>query len=343
VYFAGIVHVGRPKEFVRALVCLEAGTGRISWICEGLTAGPRTESKMVTQASPTPATDGRRIYAYFGEDGLMCVDPKGELLWKRAEPMFRCKFGVGTSPIARNDAVIIVSDVMACDDLSSFVTAFEGSSGQPRWYKTRESHEKYATYNTPLITSLNGRDIVVVHGWKDIKAYDLETGKELWFYDIDHVGKHLVAGLVCDEDRLYVIGAKRVVALSLSELATRGKPLVWSRPIPDEKSSTPVAVDGLLFVVTESGMAYCLESDTGQILWKERLKGRYFSSIVSMAGKVFFTNEVGQTTVVAADREFRVLAKNSLGESTYASFAPAGDRLFVRTAKHLYCIGEPKR
>ncbi len=343
-YFAGIVYAGKPREFVRALVCVDAGTGKISWICEGLTAAWRTESKVVTHASPTPVTDGRRIYAYFGEDGLMCVDPNGALLWKRAEPMFRCHFGAGTSPIARNDSVILVSDVMACDDLSSSITAFEGSSGQTLWQKKRESDKEYATYNTPMIASLNGRDVVVVHGWKGVTGYDLDTGEALWSHDIDHAGKHLVAGMVRDEDRLYVIGAKRVTALSLPKLDTGGEPLAWSRPIPDEKSSTPVVVDGLLFLVTESGMAYCLESDTGQILWKKRLKGKYFSSVVAVGERVFFTNEAGQTTVVAAGREFKELAKNRLGEPVYASLTPVGDRVFARTASHLYCImdGETK-
>jgi outer membrane protein assembly factor BamB len=342
VYFAGIVHAGKPQEFVRALVRLDAGTGRISWICEGLTAQSRTESKMVTHASPTPVVEGGRVYAYFGEDGLMCVDPNGQLLWKRPEPMFRCHFGAGTSPVARNGSVVVVSDVMACDDLSSSITAFDGSSGRPLWRKTRESHAQYATYNTPLMMSLDGRDIVVVHGWKGVTGYDLKTGDELWSYDMDHAGKHLVAGMVCDEGRLYVIGAKRVVALALSRLGAGGDPLAWSRPIPDEKSSTPVLANGLLFLVTESGMAYCLESDSGQILWKQRLKGRYFSSVVSTAGRVLFTNDAGQTTVVAAGREYKELANNRLGEPVYASPAPTGDRLLVRTDSCVCCIGEPK-
>lgn len=342
-YFAGIAYAGKPRGFVRALVCVDAGTGKISWICEGLTAAWRTESKVVTHASPTPVVEGGRIYAYFGEDGLMCVDPNGSLLWKRAEPMFRCHFGAGTSPIARNGSVVIVSDVMACDDLSSSITAFDGSSGQPLWHKTRESHAKYATYSTPLMMSLDGRDIVVVHGWKGVTGYDLQTGDELWSYDMDHAGKHLVAGMVCDEDHLYVIGAKRVVALNLSKLGTGGEPLAWSRPIPDEKSSTPVWADGLLYLVTESGMAYCLDSNTGQIAWKQRLKGRYFSSVVSTAGAILFTNDAGQTTVVAAGREFKELASNRLGEAVYASLTPVGDRLLARTASHLYCLGGPKR
>jgi outer membrane protein assembly factor BamB len=194
-----------------------------------------------------------------------------------------------------------------------------------------------------LIQSVNGREVVIVHGWHDLKGYDLKTGEEMWSYPMEHGGKHLVASLACDEDRVVVTGAKRVIALSLSMLAAGGEPLVWSRPIPGEKSSTPVVTDGLVFLVTEPGLAYCLESSTGEVVWKERLEGRYFSSVLSVADKILFTNESGRTTVVAAARQFRSLAKNTLGESVYASIAPAGDRLFVRTSRHLYCLGQPRR
>jgi outer membrane protein assembly factor BamB len=102
-------------------------------------------------------------------------------------------------------------------------------------------------------------------------------------------------------------------------------------------------VDGLMFLVTETGMAFCLEAKTGEILWKKRLKGRYYSSVIMIGNQVLFTNEYGQTTIVAVSREFRQLAENTLDESVYASFAPLGNQLFVRTTKYLYCIQEDKQ
>jgi outer membrane protein assembly factor BamB len=330
-------------ESVRAVVCINRGDGRILWTCEGLTGQNRVQSRTVTHASPTPVTDGERIYGYFGEDGLMCVSSTGKLLWKRTEPMFRCTHGVGTSPVVKDNVLVIVSDVKESKELSSSIAALDCASGEPLWRKERKSHKTYAAYGTPLIRELHGRQVVVVHGWYDVKGYDLKTGEELWSYPIVHEGLHLVASPVSDTERLYVTGGKRMIALDLLTLGTGGDPLVWSRPIPGEKSSTPVVVDGLIFLVTEPGQAFCLEARTGEIVWKERLKGMYFSSVVAVAGKILFTNESGQTMTAAVDKQFRQLAANTLNEPIYASFAPAENQLFVRTTSHLYCLQETKR
>jgi len=342
VYFVGTGVAEGPKESVRAVVCLDPDNGEIRWTCEGLTAPPRAESRIVTHASATPVTDGERIYAYFGEDGLMCVNPEGDLLWKMTEPIFQGKFGVGDSPVVKDDVLVIVSDMKEPDELPSSIITFRGVSGKRLWSKSRKPHEVDAAYSTPLIRSLNGKQVVFVHGWYDIKGYDLETGQELWSYPVIHEGKHLVASMVSDGDRLFVIGAREIRALAFSKLGAGSDPLVWSTPLRGEKCSTPVVVDGLLFLVTETGTACCLDAVTGELLWKERLKGRYFSSVVAAGDKVFFTNQVGVTTVVAIDREFRLLAVNTLGESVYASLVPTQGRLFARGTKHLYCIREDK-
>ena len=336
-FFARAGLVDKPKEFTRALVCLDGDSGGILWKCEGLMGSTGGRSRTVTHASATPATDGERIFAYFGQDGLMCASLEGKLLWKKAEPMFCGQYGVGTSPVVKDNVLIVVRDVKESDALPSSIIAFNCATGGRLWERERKSHE-FAAYGTPVVRSLNGQQAVIVHGWQDIKAYRLETGEELWSYPVAHEGKHLVASLTCDGERLYVTGTRRVRALDLSKLGTGNDPLVWSSPIPGEKSSTPVVVDGLIFLATENGMAFCLDSQTGDVLWKERLRGRYYSSVVAMAGRVLFTNESGQTTVVAVDREFRKLATNTLDESVYASFAPVGGRLFARTTKYLYCF-----
>jgi outer membrane protein assembly factor BamB len=243
----------------------------------------------------------------------------------------------------KDNVLVIVSDVKESRELSSSITAFDGASGAPLWKRERMSHKAYAAYSTPLIRERNGRQVIIVHGWYDIKGYDLRTGAELWSYPIAQEGMHLVASPICDTERLYVTGAKRIVALDFSRLGTGADPLLWSQPIAGEKSATPVVGAGLMFLVTESGQAFCLDARTGEIAWKERLRGSYFSSVVAGAGKVFFTNGSGQTTIVAADRQFRQLAVNALNEPIYASFAPVEGQLLVRTTGHLYCLQETTR
>jgi outer membrane protein assembly factor BamB len=344
VFFLRSSFLRESKESVRALVCVNRDDGEIRWICEGLVAQKRrAETRTITHASPTPATDGERIYGYFGEDGLMCVSPAGKLLWKGTAPAFRCIHGVGTSPVVKDNVLVVVSDVKESKDLPSCIMAFDGVSGAPLWRRERKSHKAYAAHDTPLIAEIKGKQVIIVYGWHDVKGYDLKTGEELWSYPMAHEGLHLVASPVSDAERLYVTGAKRIIALDPSKLGTGGDPLLWSQPILGEKCATPVAVDGLLFLVTEPGQAFCLNARTGETVWRERLKGQYFSSVAAIAGKVFFTNEAGQTTIVAVDRQFRQLAVNGLNEPVYASFAPVENQLFIRTTSHLYCLQETKR
>jgi len=337
-FFAHTNFVKPPKQFLRAILCLSCHDGKLLWSCEGLASERKGRSSVVTYASATPVTDGERIYGYFGEDGLMCADRQGRILWKKTEPMFRGNFGVGTSPIIENEMLVILSDVAKSPKMASSITAYDGATGRPLWRKERPSHEKYAVYGTPVITAAGGKTLLIAHGWHDIRGYDPKTGAELWSYPIEHRGRHLVASLVSDSGRLFVTAAREITALDISKLGTNADPLLWISPVAGEKSSTPVLVDGLLFLVTEAGQAYCLDAGTGQVEWKKRLPGRYFSSLVAVGDKLLFTNEAGQTTVVAAERQFRQLATNDLSEPIYASPVPVGERLFIRTAKHLYCI-----
>lgn len=337
---AGFGVSGMEEGFVRAIVCLDRHSGEIRWTCEGLEGRTRARSRTVTEATPTPVTDGDRVYAYFGADGLMAADTEGRLLWKRPEPMFASTFGVATSPVLMDNVLVVVSDVGKSSQMVSAITAFDGATGEPLWKQQRPSHESYAAYGTPLIRSLNGSNAIIVHGWTDVRAYDLETGTELWSYPMSHKAAHLVASPIADEQRLYITGGKSIVALGLSKLGAEGDPVVWSTPVPGEKSSTPVVVDGLLFLVTEVGRAFCLDAETGRTQWSERLKGRFYASVTAVRDRVLFTNEAGKTTVVAVGREFRQLAVNDLDGSVYASPALTGNQMFVRTTEYLYCLEE---
>lgn len=333
-------YVQKPKDFLRAVVCLDRESGEIEWICEGLTGQARARGRTVTHASATPVTDGQRIYAYFGADGLMCVDKAGQLLWKRAEAMFASNFGVGTSLVLKDDILVVVSDVDASSGMASAIMAFDGASGDPLWRTERAAHKAYEAYSTPVMASSNGRDIVVVQGWRGVSGYDLQTGEEGWSFPIDYEGKHLVASPICRGDRLYLADAKQIRALDLLALEAGGDPVLWCTALSDEKSATPVEANGLLFVVTEFGRAACLDVQTGEVLWQERLRGRYYCSVMAMQDRVFFTSEAARTTAVAIDREYRPLAVNTLEGSVYASMAPAGHQLFVRTTKYLCCLEE---
>jgi len=178
----------------------------------------------------------------------------------------------------------------------------------------------------------------VVQGWHGLSGYDLHSGEEVWSFSLDHEGNHLVASPICSGDRLFVADAEEVRALDLSALEAGRDPVLWCTALSDEKSATPVMADGFLFLVSESGRAACLDVQTGEILWQQRLRGRYYGSLMATQDRVFFTSEAGQTTAVAIDRDYRPLAVNTLDGSVYASPASVGRQLFMRTTTYLYCL-----
>jgi outer membrane protein assembly factor BamB len=175
-----------------------------------------------------------------------------------------------------------------------------------------------------------------------LRAYDARTGKELWQCPAKTSGE-AVASVVVEGGTLYLPSSRSVAALSLEKLRAGHDPVAW---VADMKSkgpdvSSPVVCDGLLFCVSRHRHAACLDARTGEVLWRERLRGRgTMAPLVAAGGRVYFCGVTGLTTVVACERTFRRLAENELGEPIFASPAAVGGRLFIRTAKHLWCVEE---
>jgi outer membrane protein assembly factor BamB len=338
-FFININYVRKPTECIRAVTCLSRNSGDVLWACEALIGQAKGKDKYVTYASATPVTDGECVYGYFGGDGLVSVSSMGDLLWKIPGPMFKSQCNVGTSPIVADSTLLVVSDVRKPDDANSSIlsaiTAYDCVTGKRLWERARQS---LSTYNTPLVRTLNGMSVVLVQGSHDIRGYDLKTGHELWSHPIAHEGRHLIASMVSDDECLYAMGEKRIWALDLRKFGTGDDPLVWSQALAGRKSSTPVVAHGLVLGITENGLAFCVEAQTGEVLWQERLKGRYYSSVIAMGDQVLFTSEAGETTVAAIGGKFQQMALNSLDGRIYASLAPTESELFIRTTEYLYCI-----
>jgi len=148
----------------------------------------------------------------------------------------------------------------------------------------------------------------------------------------------LVASLIFDDNRLYVTDAEEVVALDLDALEAGREPVLWSTPLSGEKIATPVVVDGLLFAVSESGSAACLDAKTGKLEWEHEFPGLFFASIVAFGQNVMFTSESGDAWLVNCSRRFLLTARNSFGEKIYATPVPQKDAILIRTLGNLYCV-----
>jgi len=215
-----------------------------------------------------------------------------------------------------------------------YVAAIEAATGKEIWRVLRPwPSQPQASYATALIYREKDHDIVAVQGWDDVRGYDLRTGRECWVYPFRHGGRHLVAGIGYAKGVIFVSGYREIRALSTQKLMAGKDPLLWRCPLRGEKCATPIYAEGLLFGVTEAGVAFCVRARTGKLLWRKRLPGRYFASPVVAGDKVYFISEKGKVTVVQKAGTFFLVSRSDLRDRVYATPAPHGEALVVRTEK----------
>lgn len=336
VFFIRANYVHPITHLVRAIVSIDRESGRIAWILEGLGGPTESMDGRNSPATPTPATNGRLVCAYFGTPGLMCADRDGRLEWARTDLPYEGLYGAAVSPLLANGIVVLVRDTPAG---AAFVDALDASTGATQWTRTFPTTPTFSgNSRTPLLRELDGQQTLILWGMNYVKALTLNAGDLLWSYDSSSAGD-IVSSAISDTERLYLSDASGTVALDLAALAAGRDPVRW-RSDARANCVSPVLVNGILLTVTDSGVATATRAATGERLWRHRLAGQYFASLIASPDVVYFTNSDGVTTVVAADSTFRIVAENRLGEETVASMASAGGDLFIRSIGHLYAIGD---
>ncbi|MGA2616484.1 MAG: PQQ-binding-like beta-propeller repeat protein [Thermoguttaceae bacterium] len=322
--------------FTRAVICLDAKDGSVLWMHECLLGPEGPLHRTNSPASPTPVVHQGRVYAYFGSAGVVCLDRDGRPVWANTKVRFQSMYGVGVSPVASGEVLVIVNGVPD----EPHVVALSCDTGQLRWRRPMASSRRQVSGNsrTPLVKSINGQQAVLVWGFDDLVAYDLVTGKPLWSLPIASEGD-MVASIVSDDACVYLAGPRETVAVRLPDADNVDPVALWKTRVRGSNCSSPVLSGGLLLMVSDDGIASCLNTKSGQTLWRHRLPGKYYSSPIAIGNLVYFCNSEGVTTVVAAGDQYQEVARNELGEDVYASFAPLADRIIARTTKHLVCLG----
>ncbi|MGE3488777.1 MAG: PQQ-binding-like beta-propeller repeat protein [Vicinamibacterales bacterium] len=300
-------------------------------------AAPRDINPKNSWASPTPIVDGDRVYVHFGADGTAALTTAGVVVWKQRFE-YQSQHGAGGSPVVYRDLLIF-----NCDGSdAAFVVALDRHTGKVKWRTNRRLPADQA-YTTPLVIHAAGRDQLVSVGAYRTAAYDPLNGKEIWrvsYADgFSNVPRPVFAhGLVYvatgfQQPSLLAVrpdGTGDVTKTHTAWKLSRGAPLTPS----------PLAVGDELYVVTDGGIATCLDARTGAALWQQRLGGTYSASPVFAGGSIYFPAEQGVTTVIAPGKVFRRLAVNRLDGGLLASIAVADGSLFLRTDSHLYRIME---
>jgi outer membrane protein assembly factor BamB len=291
-------------------------------------------------ATPTPATDGRRVYAWYGNGQLVALDMDGRLAWSRhlgeEYAPVRKPWGHGSSPVLYRDLILLLCD----QTQGSYLLALDQATGKERWKVDRGSDR--ISHSTPLIVRAETGDEVIVNSSARIDAYDPTNGTLLW-----HAGTQRQTPIptpVFHDGVIYLSRGYRNSDFMAIRPGLRGDVsatgVIWRSPAGASYVPSILYYQGLLYMTNEIGIVMCADAATGERIWRERLGGIFFGSPVAGDGKIYLVSETGETFVLRAGREPQVLARNDIGERLIASPAISHGSLFLRSDGALFCIGK---
>jgi outer membrane protein assembly factor BamB len=325
---------------------VEAKTGRIAWertAYDGVMFDDRHRKN--TYASPTMATDGERVFAFFESLGLYAYDFKGNLAWKKdLGPIIKAGLGPGTSPIVYKDLVILQCDQEMGD--GSFIVALDRRTGEERWNAARSNRRSWAT---PLIVNTGTRDELIASGAEAVIAYDPSTGRELW--RANGTQSHPIPSPVATKGLVFLTaGSQAKVVLAMrpggtGDLRDSKDLLIWRYNKGSAYVPSPIAIGDYLYLVSDAGVMTCIDALTGERKYeggRVPVPGTFFASPVAFEDKILLTSEDGDSFVVKAGPVHEVLRTNSVGEPVYTSPAIADGTIYIRGDKHLFAIGHQR-
>ncbi len=323
----------------RMLLCLNRKDGAIAWQKTVIKAPAERIHRLNSLASSTPATDGERVFSTFLEGDKVVVaahDFSGKELWLKRPGVFSSVHGFCSSPVLYKDKVIINCD----HDGDGYIVALASTDGRELWRIDRPN--KTRSYCVPLIRELAGRMQMVLSGSKCVASYDPDTGKELWI--MDGPTEQFVASLVWNERANLLFLTAGYPEHHLLAIRPDGSGnvtdthIAWRTKKGAAYVPSPISEGDYFLVVSDSGAAQCLDAKTGALAWQQRT-GEQHASLVSAEGLVYFLNDNGETNVVKPGPQWELVAKNDLGERTFASPAISDGQIFIRGEKSLFCIG----
>ncbi|MHC4253155.1 MAG: PQQ-binding-like beta-propeller repeat protein [Planctomycetota bacterium] len=304
-------------------------------------------------ASPSPAIEPGRVYVNFGSYGTACLDTAtGDVIWRRTDLPCRHYRGPGSSIILYQDLLILTFDGVDVQ----YLTALDKRTGRTAWKtdrnikwndldangKPQREGDYRKGFTTPLVIDVGGKEQLISPASTATLAYEPGTGREIW--RVRNPGHTPAVSPVFGSGLVFAATGHRTVELVAIRPDGTGdvtdSHVAWrlrNRDVPTTPS--PVAVDGLLFIMGNRGRVTCLEAESGKTVWRERVGGNYLASPIHDGERIYLSSTTGKTTVIRAGRRFEKLAENKLDSGFMASPAVAGDSLILRTKTHLYRIG----
>jgi outer membrane protein assembly factor BamB len=291
-------------------------------------------------ATPSPASDGRLIYAWFGTGQIVALDLSGRPAWQRhlgreISP-FDIQWGHGSSPVVHGDQLVLLCDHTP----ASYLLALDARTGRERWKADRGKGR--ASYSTPLVVSGPAGDEIIVNSTERVDAYDAATGRLLWHTGGDN--RFPIPTPVFHDGVLYMSRGYRSGPYLAIRPGGRGdvsaSHVLWKMETGAPYVSSLVFANGLLFMANDTGIITAVDAGSGERVWQHRVPGVFSASPIAAGDRVYFLSESGATIVMRAARTPDVLARNDLGVRLVASPAASGGRLFLRSDDRLFAIGK---
>jgi len=318
------------------LLCYDRRSGERQWEVVLHEGGLPSIHRKNSHASSTPACDGKRVFTVFANRGgvqVSAVDLEGSILWQKQAGPFRAQHGYGSSPVIYGSTVIVNGD----NSGGSFLAALHRESGEIVWRTKRPGGGSYAT---PIVLEAAGRDQLLMSGQHRVAAFDPQTGERIWHCR----GPAEVTANTMSASGDYVIASGGYGGQAVMCIRADGEGEVSDSHIVWEYGNkayvpSPLVAEGLVFVVRDNGTAVCLEVESGDVLWQERLGGDFSASPILVGDVIYATNENGMTFMFKADREFELIGKNGLGNHrVFASPVVCNGRLYLRSEQRLFCF-----
>jgi outer membrane protein assembly factor BamB len=336
----------------RSLLCLNRADGKQVWRQDVEYAEKERNWNPNWYSNASPATDGKRVVVSFASAGMYCYDFDGQELWKRTDlgGIWEHPFGSGASPVLYGDLAILWCGPN--EKGRNFLLAVNKATGETVW----EAEQTYGSWSTPLITKVNGTDQMLLGYSRDVKnapldktgflySFDPKDGKELWrcqglnsyVYTSPLVGNGVAVAMSGYG------GSGMAVKLGASGDITESR--LWHHPVNTQRVGSGMIVGDHVYMMEENGVPHCYELQTGEEVWKVEKRpggGTTWGSMVHADGRLYVLMRDGGTLVFNASPKYELLATNSLGrgEETNSSIAISNGDIFIRTFKHLWCIGK---
>jgi outer membrane protein assembly factor BamB len=372
---AFVTAVDGPMKDTNYVVGINLKDGKMLWQHSFESSDKVKTSLYVSRAAPTPVTDGRAVYAFFESGDVVALSLAGKELWRRSISAdygkFKGNHGLGSSPVMTDDAIVILID----HDGPSYLVALSKTDGSTRWKQDRTSR---VSWSSPSLVKVGGQAQIVCSSSGSVDGYDAVTGKLLWNYD--EVGGNTSSTPLPYADGSFLIGAsagreaERADLAKKSNLAMKielvdGKPkpkVLWQTEQATPTFGSPIVYAGHAYWVNRSGVVYCLDAETGEPRYTERIKQSCWATPLGVGDRVYFFGKDGQTTVIRSGPKFEVLAENQLWDpaaqrpdpakaaaedteekkkaaamfsgSTQYGIAAVSGTLLIRTGEQLYCL-----